>query len=217
MSTPTLGIFLPLTAKPDQAAALGQFLLAGYDILAPGVEPDTLQWFAVKYASGAEPVYAIFDTFAAEPGRQAHFAGPVAAALQANADALLAKAPDFAHAPCDVLASLVRAAPAPGAVAKGLQSGLRVLVRAKPEKVDAVREFLKGALPLVEAEPLTAAWYAIEFPGTGAFGIVDFFPSQEGLDAHLKGEVAKALFANADALLTQAPDVMTLEVVAALV
>ena len=59
------------------------------------------------------------------------------------------------------------------------------------------------------------AWYAIEFPGTGVFGIVDFFPSKEGMDAHLQGKVAEALFANVDALLTQAPDVMPLEVLAA--
>ena len=70
-------------------------------------------------------------------------------------------------------------------------------------------------MPLVEAEPLTPVWYAIEFPGKGTFGIVDFFPSKEGMDAHLKGKVAEALFANVDTLLTGAPDVMTLEVLAA--
>ena len=35
------------------------------------------------------------------------------------------------------------------------------------------------------------------------------------MDAHLQGKVAGALFANVDALLTQAPDVMPLEVLAA--
>ena len=69
-------------------------------------------------------------------------------------------------------------------------------------------------MPLVEAEPETLAWYAIEWPGTGKFGIVDFFPGKAGLDAHLNGKVAAALFANADAMLTQAPDVVTTEVIA---
>ena len=154
----------------------------------------------------------------------------------ANADALLARAPDLAHAPCEVIASAFKPVGLVQAeVKKGLACGLRVLVQAKPDKIDAVRDFLKvcspflasscgartlttggqGAVPLVEAEPLTPAWYAIEFPGTGVFGIVDFFPSKEGMDAHLQGKVAEALFANVDALLTQAPDVMPLEVLAA--
>ena len=57
-------------------------------------------------------------------------------------------------------------------------------------------------------------WYAIEFPGTNVFGIVDFFATQEGLDAHLKGKVAAALFANVDRLLEEAPEVITTEVLA---
>ncbi len=57
-------------------------------------------------------------------------------------------------------------------------------------------------------------WYAIEFPGTNVFGIIDFFPNQGGLDAHLKGKVAEALFANVDRLLEGAPDVVKLEVLA---
>ena len=46
------------------------------------------------------------------------------------------------------------------------------------------------------------------------FGIVDFFATQGGLDAHLKGKVAEALFANVDKLLTEAPEVITTEVLA---
>ena len=67
----------------------------------------------------------------------------------------------------------------------------------------------------MEAEPETSVWYAIEFPGTNVFGIVDFFATQGGLDAHLKGKVAEALFANVDKLLTEAPEVITTEVLAA--
>ena len=66
----------------------------------------------------------------------------------------------------------------------------------------------------MEAEPETPVWYAIEFPGTNVFGIVDFFATQGGLDAHLKGKVAEALFANVDKLLTEAPEVITTEVLA---
>jgi len=35
--------------------------------------------------------FGIFDTFEAEEGRQAHLNGPIAAALMANASALLGK------------------------------------------------------------------------------------------------------------------------------
>ena len=66
----------------------------------------------------------------------------------------------------------------------------------------------------MEAEAETPIWYAIEFPGTNLFGIVDFFATQGGLDAHLKGKVAEALFANVDKLLTEAPEVITTEVLA---
>ena len=69
-------------------------------------------------------------------------------------------------------------------------------------------------MPLVEAEPLTPVWYAIEFPGTNKFGIIDFFPTKAGLDAHLQGKVAEALFANVERLLEGAPDVAQLEVLA---
>ena len=72
----------------------------------------------------------------------------------------------------------------------------------------------QGALPLVEAEAETPVWYAIEFPGTNVFGIVDFFATKVGLDAHLEGKVAAALFANVDSLLTEAPEVITTEVLA---
>lgn len=72
----------------------------------------------------------------------------------------------------------------------------------------------KGALPLVEAETETPVWYAIEFPGKNVFGIVDFFATQEGLDLHLKGQVAAALFANVDRLLEGTPDIVKLEVLA---
>ncbi|TBU26908.1 hypothetical protein BD311DRAFT_789496 [Dichomitus squalens] len=211
---PKIGQLVPLKAKPDQGDALSQFLITGYGLLAGDQEPETLQWFALKYNT-PEPNYAIFDTYAAESGRQAHISGEVAKALFANADTLLAALPDLPSTNFNLLASKIK--PLAGVESdfkKGLTVGLRVLVKAKPEQIDAVREFLQGALPLVEAEPETPVWYAIEFPGTNVFGIVDFFATQGGLDAHLKGKVAEALFANVDKLLVEAPEVITTEVLA---
>ena len=110
-------------------------------MLAGDEEPETLQWFAVKYGT-PEPVYAIIDSFAAESGRQAHVAGKVAAALFANADRLLASTPDIPAAGFEILASKIQPTGATD-TQKGLTVGLRVLLKAKESQVDAVREFLK--------------------------------------------------------------------------
>lgn len=75
--------------------------------------------------------------------------------------------------------------------------------------------YIQGALPLVEAEADTPVWYAIEFPNTNTFGIIDFFGSEEGRNTHLGGKVAEALFASVDELLTGVPDVAKVEVLAA--
>jgi quinol monooxygenase YgiN len=64
-------------------------------------------------------------------------------------------------------------------------------------------------------EPETPVWYAIRYPGTNKFGIVDFFSSEQGRNAHLTGKVAAALFASVDELLTGTPDLVKVDVVAA--
>ncbi|KAI0641691.1 hypothetical protein C8Q79DRAFT_1003562 [Trametes meyenii] len=207
---PKIGLLVPLHAKPDQVGAVADFLNAGYSLMTGNQEPETLQWFAVKYEN--QPAYAIFDTFAVESGRAAHTSGKVADALRANAGTLLAQPPDIAGGHLDILASKVKPTGPESDVKKGLAVGLRVLVKAKESKISAVREFLKGALPLVEAEEETPLWYAVEWPGTNTFGIIDFFAGPSGLEKHLKGEVAKALFASVDELLEGPPDVVKTEV-----
>ncbi|KAJ7650056.1 hypothetical protein FB45DRAFT_886796 [Roridomyces roridus] len=199
----SLALFVPLIAKREKVDEVSAFLGAGYDLVQ--AEPDTIQWFGVKYADHTPPTYAIFDTFRAESGRGAHLSGKVAEALMANAGALLAAGPDIMSN--NILANKVVEGAKVGV-------GLRVLLTAKPEKVDEVREFLTGALPLVEAEPGTLVWYAIEFPGTNKFGIVDFFADETGRNAHIGGKVAEALFANADAMLVSPPDLVKVDVVA---
>ncbi|KAJ7364256.1 hypothetical protein DFH08DRAFT_949863 [Mycena albidolilacea] len=201
----SLALFVPLIAKTDRVDDVAGFLGKGYELVQ--AEPDTIQWFGAKYDDHTPPTFLILDTFRAEEGRGAHLTGKVAEALLANADALLAAGPEIAKAV--VLANNVRDTSA------GVKNGLRVLLEAKPETVEAVREFLTGALPLVEDEPETLVWYALEFPGTNRFAIVDFFADDAGRTAHLNGEVAEALFANADMLLATPPDVKKISVVAA--
>lgn len=86
-------------------------------------------------------------------------------------------------------------------------------LEAKIGKEHEVAAFLKSALPLVEAEPETVAWFAIQISPT-TFGIFDVFHSEAGRDAHLGGEVAKALMAKAPDLFSQPPKIEKIDVLA---
>ena len=71
--------------------------------------------------------------------------------------------------------------------------GLLVRLEAKSGKEAEVEEFLRSALPLVQQEAATTAWFAIRL-GQSEFGIFDVLQSTgPGRDAHLTGAVAKAL------------------------
>ncbi|KAF7358080.1 Antibiotic biosynthesis monooxygenase [Mycena venus] len=206
-------LFVPIVAKSDTVENVTAFLASAIPLVE--AEPKTIQWYGVKFTNFSTPTFAIFDTFRSESGRQTHLNGKVAGALFDNADALLSAAPEID--PGNILASKVVTKPGnnSNSTTEGLGVGLRILFTAKPGQVQATRDFLVGALPLVEAEPLTLDWYALEFPDTNSFAIVDFFAAEEGRDAHLNGKVAAALFASADKLFTGQPDVVKLDVVAA--
>jgi quinol monooxygenase YgiN len=92
--------------------------------------------------------------------------------------------------------------------------GLFATLEAKPGKEEEVDQFLRGALPLVNAEPGTVSWFAIRHPGTRTFGIFDTFQDELGRQAHLSGKVAEALFAKAPELFSRAPEVQKLEILA---
>ncbi len=92
--------------------------------------------------------------------------------------------------------------------------GLFVRLEAKPGKEADVEKFLRDALPLVEAEPATVAWFAIRL-GPSTFGIFDVFPDASGRQAHLSGKVAAALMAKAPELFAQQPTIEQLDVLAA--
>jgi len=87
------------------------------------------------------------------------------------------------------------------------------LLEAKPGKEQELEAFLKSAQPLAVAEPATTTWYAVKL-GPGRFGIFDTFKDDAGRQAHLTGEIAKALFAKADELLAKSPQVEMLEILA---
>src|SRR5258708_2957318 len=92
--------------------------------------------------------------------------------------------------------------------------GILAQMKAKPGKEAAVETFLKEALPLANEESGTTVWFAIKLdPST--FGIFDAFADEAGRNAHLTGPIAAALMDNAAELLSEAPSIRKVDVLAA--
>lgn len=91
-------LWVPLEAKPGKEAEVEAFLNGGLELVQE--EPDTRTWYAVKMGPSS---YGIFDTFADEPGRDAHLSGKVAQALMEQAPNLFAQQPEIHK--IDVLAA----------------------------------------------------------------------------------------------------------------
>ncbi|MBL4796094.1 MAG: hypothetical protein JKY50_01630 [Oleispira sp.] len=60
----------------------------------------------------------------------------------------------------------------------------------------------------------TITWYGFKLTET-RFGIFDTFANEEGRQAHLAGDIAKALLGKADEWLSQAPDILMADVIGA--
>lgn len=97
MSKVTVGLWVPLQAKPGKEAEVEAFLKAGQALVED--EPGTTAWFAVRLGGGQ---FGIFDVFPDDEGRRAHLDGKVAAALMEKAADLFADAPQIGR--LDVLA-----------------------------------------------------------------------------------------------------------------
>lgn len=82
------GILARVEAKPGKENEVLEFLKSALP-LAIG-ERETITWYALQIGPST---FGIFDSFETEAGRMAHLNGPIAAALVANASALLAKEP----------------------------------------------------------------------------------------------------------------------------
>ena len=86
-------------------------------------------------------------------------------------------------------------------------------LEAKPGKEQQLGDFLKSALALAEAEPGTIRWYALQI-GPSTFGIFDTFADEAGRDAHLGGDIPRALTAHADELLAVPPVIEKVDLLA---
>ena len=92
--------------------------------------------------------------------------------------------------------------------------GIVVRMEAKPGKEAELAQFLTAGLAIVQQEPLTAQWFALRLDATH-FAIFDTFAAQQGREAHLNGDLAKALFGKVDELMVGKPSVEMVDILAA--
>ena len=85
-----VALLVRLEAKPGKETAVAQFLESALPLA--NQESATPVWFALRLGPST---FGIFDAFLDDAGRKAHLAGPIAAALMANATELLAQPPQI--------------------------------------------------------------------------------------------------------------------------
>ena len=83
-------LLVRLEAKLGKEAVVASFLEGALTLA--NQETTTPVWFALRIGPST---FGIFDAFADEAGRSAHLAGPIAAALMANAAELLSQPPQI--------------------------------------------------------------------------------------------------------------------------
>jgi quinol monooxygenase YgiN len=91
-------------------------------------------------------------------------------------------------------------------------AGVLLTVEAKPGKEEDAARLFTAAQSMVERELGTLAWFAIRL-GPRTFGVFDAFAGEDERQAHLGGEVPRALAENAD-LFAGPPDLRLVEVLA---
>jgi quinol monooxygenase YgiN len=95
-----------------------------------------------------------------------------------------------------------------------VQVALFVRLHAKPGKETEVENLLRDGLAMVQAEPATAAWFAIRM-GPATYGIFDAFADDAARQAHLSGRLAATLMAKAGELLEKPPVIEKVDLLAA--
>ena len=91
--------------------------------------------------------------------------------------------------------------------------GLVAFLEAKPGKGDDLADFLRSGRELAVGEEGTVTWYAFKVSDT-TYGIFDTFEDEEARQAHVNGEIPKALAQVGPELLGSDPDIRPVEIVA---
>lgn len=87
-------------------------------------------------------------------------------------------------------------------------------LKAKPGKEAEVEAFLKQGGTMAQNESGTVNWYGFKEDKPGVFGIFDTFNDEAGRDAHLTGDIAKALMAKAEEYFTEPPVIHKINLIA---
>jgi len=87
-------------------------------------------------------------------------------------------------------------------------------LEAKPGKEKEVADFLRQGLALANQEATTLLWFALQL-GPTTFAIFDTFADDAGRQRHLNGPIAKALMAQASALLAAPPTIEPVDILGA--
>ena len=91
--------------------------------------------------------------------------------------------------------------------------GLLVVLEAKEGKGAELAAFLKAGRDIAAAEQGTVTWYAFKMNET-TWGVFDTFESEDARQAHLDGEIPKALAQVGPDLLAKEPDIRRIDLVA---
>ncbi|MET4781566.1 antibiotic biosynthesis monooxygenase [Glaciihabitans sp. UYNi722] len=89
--------------------------------------------------------------------------------------------------------------------------GLLALLEAKPGKGEELAAFLAAGRALAVAEEGTVTWYAFKLSDT-SYGIFDTFETEDARQAHINGEIPKALGQVTPELLAKDPDIRPIDI-----
>jgi quinol monooxygenase YgiN len=93
--------------------------------------------------------------------------------------------------------------------------GLLARLEAKAGKADELAALLESGRAIAEAEEGTVTWYAFRIDES-TFGIFDTFETEDARQAHVNGEIPKALAHVGPDLLATGPDIRPVDIVAVL-
>jgi quinol monooxygenase YgiN len=94
-----------------------------------------------------------------------------------------------------------------------VQLGILALLEAKPGKGDDLAAFLEAGRALAVAEEGTVTWYAFKISDT-TYGIFDTFETEQARQAHIDGEIPRALGQVGAELLAADPNIRTVDIIA---
>lgn len=194
------GLLVRLEAAPGKDAEVEALLRGTVAMLRD--EPGTTAWYAVRFGRSE---YGVFDAFHDEADREAHLHGRIAKSLT-DSQSLFVGPPSIEKV--RVLASKL-----PAVRVEAAHKGMMLTFPAKSGRAEQVEQFLRDAEALVNDEPRTIAWFAIQREN-GDYGIFDVFPDNGGRFSHLTGHVPRELAKHALSMLGGMPDVSMVDVVA---